>query len=240
MVKQALASRTDLASERENEAAKVIGNLGTKNGVLPFAVVVGSGSQAGLAGTGKTVNVEGQLVAPLPYFVGGLGTALGQVFRRDFPSEGVTGAYEMVFRNRQAQSDYSIDQLTLRQTQLANRKDFNQVQVDVQNYAIALRQARARYDAAVRNRTLQEQLYSSERKRFELGASIPYNVTQQQRDLIAAQNSEKGALVAYITARIALDRTTGAILSANHVSLGEAQQGKVMRESVISAPPEQK
>jgi outer membrane protein TolC len=237
MVKQALANRTDLASERENEAAKVVGNLGTKNGILPFAVVVGSESQAGLAGTGRTVNVAGQTVAPLPYFVGGLGTALGQVFRRDFPSESVTGAYEMVFRNRQALSDYAIDQLTLRQTQLSNRKDFNQVQVDVQNYAIALRQARARYDAAVRNRTLQEQLYSSERKRFELGASIPYNVTQQQRDLIAAQNSEKGALVAYITARIALDRTTGAILPANHVSLGEAQQGKVMRESVISAPP---
>jgi outer membrane protein TolC len=116
---------------------------------------------------------------------------------------------------------------------LSNHKDLNQVQVDVQNYVIALRQARARYEAAVRNRTLQEQLYASERKRFELGASIPYNVTQQQRDLIAAQNSETGALVAYITARIALDRTTGAILAANHVSLGEAQQGKVMRESAV-------
>jgi outer membrane protein TolC len=233
LVKQALANRTDLASEKENEAADVVNNLGTKNGILPFAVVVGSESQAGIAGTGRTVNVEGQTLAPNPYFVGGIGTALGQVLRRDFPSESFTAAYEMAFRNRQALSDYAIDQLTLRQTQLSNHKDLNQVQVDVQNYVIALRQARARYEAAVRNRTLQEQLYASERKRFELGASIPYNVTQQQRDLIAAQNSETGALVAYITARIALDRTTGAILAANHVSLGEAQQGKVMRESAV-------
>jgi outer membrane protein TolC len=168
--------------------------------------------------------------------VGGIGTALGQVFRRDFPSENITGAWESTFRNRQALSDYAIDQLTLRQTQLSNRKDFNQVQVDVQNYVIALRQARARYDAAVRNRTLQEQLYASERKRFELGASIPYNVTQQQRDLITAQNSEMTALVAYITARIALDRTTGAILPANHVTLAEASQGKVIRKSVVPEP----
>jgi outer membrane protein TolC len=237
LVKQALANRTDLASERENEAAAAVSNLGTKNGVLPFAVVLGNESQAGIAGTGRTVTIDGFTAPPNPYFVGGIGTALGQVFRRDFPSENITGAYEMTLRNRQALSDYAIDQLSFRQTQLSNRKDLNQVQVDVQNYAIALRQARARYEAAVRNRTLQEQLYSSERRRFELGASIPYNVTQQQRDLMTAQNSETAALAAYITARIALDRTTGAILSANHVALVEARGGKVMRESTITEPP---
>jgi outer membrane protein TolC len=227
LVKQALANRTDLASERESEAAAAVSNLGTRNGVLPFAVVGGSESQAGIAGTGRTVVFNGQPVTPNPYFVGGIGTALGQVFRRDFPSESIFGGYEMAFRNRAALADYAVDQLQFRQTQLTTRKDLNQVQVDVQNYLIALRQARARYDAAVRNRTLQEQLYTSERRRFELGASIPYNVTQQQRDLMTAQNSEMAALVAYVTARIGLDRTTGAILSANHVSLGEARQGKV-------------
>jgi len=234
LVKQALASRTDLASERSNEAAAAINNLGTKNGVLPFAVVGGTESQSGIAGTGRTVIFDGQTVVPNPYFVGGIGTALGQVLRRNFPSESGFVGYEMAFRNRQALSDYAIDQLTFRQTQLTTRKDLNQVQVDVQNYVIALRQARARYEAAVRNRTLQEQLYASERRRFELGASIPYNVTQQQRDLMTAQNSEMAALVAYVTARIALDRTTGAILPANHVSLGEARQGKVLRESTIA------
>jgi outer membrane protein TolC len=142
----------------------------------------------------------------------------------------------MTLRNRQAQADYSIDQLNFRQTQLTTRRDLNQVQVDVQNYVIALRQARARYDAAVRNRTLQEQLYASERRRFELGASIPYNVTQQQRDLTTAQNTETAALVAYISARIGLDRTTGDILTANRVSLTEAREGKVMRESAITEP----
>jgi outer membrane protein len=237
LVKRALANRTDLAVEKQNEAAAVISNLGTKNGILPFAVVGGSESQAGIAGAGKTVTIDGYTATPNPYLVGGIGTALGQVLRRDFPSESVYVAYESAFRNRQALGDYGIDQLSLRQTQLSLRKDLNQVQVDVQNYAIALRQARARYEAAVQNRNLQEQLYASERKRFELGASIPYNVTQQQRDLMAAQNSQTTALVAYITARIALDRTTGAILAANGVSLDEARQGMIVRESAISPPP---
>jgi outer membrane protein TolC len=186
------------------------------------------------------VYYDGQPIPPNPYLVGGIGTALGQVFRRDFPSENITAAWQSTFRNRQALADYAIDQLNFRQTQLSTRKDLNQVQVDVQNYVIALRQARARYEAAVRNRTLQEQLYTSERRRFELGASIPYNVTQQQRDLMTAQNSETAALVAYVTARIALDRTTGAILPANHVSLSEARQGQVMRQSAITEPSAQK
>jgi outer membrane protein TolC len=237
LVKQALSARTDLASERENLSSTEINNLGTKNGVLPFAVVGGTESQAGIAGTGHTVSIGPYTATPNPYFVGGIGTALGQVFRRDFPSESVYAGYFETLRNRQALSDYAIDQLTYRQSQLTTQKDLNQVQVDVQNYVIALRQARARYDAAARNRTLQEQLYASERKRFELGASIPYNVTQQQRDLLAAQNSEMTALVAYITARIGLERTTGSILADNHVSLAEAHQAKVARVSSIQEPP---
>ena len=108
-------------------------------------MVGGSESQAGIAGTGKTVSFDGHTVTPNPYFVGGIGTALGQVFRRDFPSESVYGGYFGTLRNRQAQADYAIDQLSFRQAQLTTRRDSNQVQVDVQNNVIALRQARARY-----------------------------------------------------------------------------------------------
>lgn len=234
LVKQALSSRTDLATEQSNEKAAEISTLGTRNGVLPNALVFGGTSQVGLAGTGQTVIINGTPEKPSPYFVGGLGTALGQMFRRDFPSENIGGAYFASLRNRQAQADFAIDQLQFRQTQLSTRKDLNQVQVDVQNYMIALQQARARYEAAVRNRTLQEQLLTSEQKRFALGASIPYNVIQQQRDLATAQSSATAALVAYVTARTALDRTTGAILTANHISLDEARTGRVARASKIT------
>ena len=99
-------------------------------------MVGGSESQAGIAGVGKTVTYDGFTAVPNPYFVGGIGTALGQVLRRDFPSESGYGGYEMSFGNRMALADYSIDQLNYRQMQLATRKDLNQVQVDVQNYCL--------------------------------------------------------------------------------------------------------
>ena len=239
LVRKAIANRTDLASEKEREATDALNNLGTKSAVLPSGVVFANLSQAGLAGT-VPPRIAGTLVAPPSSLVGGLGTALGQVFRRDYPSESVGAAYFTPLLNRQALADYAIDELTLRQTQLSDRKDFNQVQVDVANAVIVLRQARARYEATVRNRLLQEELYKAERRRFELGTSIPYNVNQQQRDLIAAQSSEIDARVAYTNARLVLDRTTGEILSANHVTLEEARQGKVTRQSSPGEPPNAK
>jgi outer membrane protein len=224
LVKQALANRSDLAAEKANITTAEISALGTKNGVQPTVIGFGGTSQAGLAGTPRTF--FGQTAAN-PYFVGGLGTATGQVFRRDFPTERVGVYTQAVIQNRLAQADYGIEQLSLRQQQLSTQKDLNQVQVDVTNAVIALEQSRARYEAAVRNRILEEKLLDAERKKFNLGASTPYAVVTQQRDLAAAQSTELGALVSFTNSRISLDQTTGATLEANHVSLAQAHSGKI-------------
>jgi len=227
LVKQALASRTDLLTDRENEKTAEVSNLGTRNGILPNLGVFANQSEAGLAGAGHTLTFNGQTFGPNPALVGGIGTALKQVFSATYPTESIAGYYFGPLRNRQAQADYAIDQLSFRQTQLTTAKDAHQVEVDVLNYVIALRQARARYEASVRSHTLQEQLLASEQKRFALGASIPYNVILQQRDLATAESTQVAALAAYVNARLALDRTTGTLLQAYHVSLAEARTGQV-------------
>jgi outer membrane protein len=233
MVRQALVNRSDLASEVAGEKANEVNSLGTRNGILPTLDGFVVESQAGLAGAPKTINVDGLTESGDKYFAGGIGNALGQVFRRNFPTESAGAFYQEPLRNRQAQADYAIDLLQLRQTQLSNRKDFNQVEVDVRNGVVALRQARARYDAAVKNRELQQELFDAEEKRFRLGASTPYNVALQQRDLISAQSSAVAALVAYSNARVSLDQTLGITLEANHVSMDEVKSGKIARSSSL-------
>jgi outer membrane protein TolC len=235
LVQQALANRSDLAAGQANEKASEISALGTRNGVLPNLQVFGGESHAGLAGAPRTVVTRGQAQTADPYFVGGIGTALGDVFRRNFPTERIGAFYQEPIGNRQAQADQAIDQLQLRQTQLNTRKDRNQVEVDVRNYVVALQQARARYESAVQNRKLQQELLDAEQKRFRLGASTPYNVTLQQRDLITAQSAEVAALVSYNGSRIALDQTLGATLEVNHVSIAEARSGRVERKSMLPA-----
>ncbi|HTC33245.1 MAG TPA: TolC family protein [Bryobacteraceae bacterium] len=235
MVKQALANRADLASELAGEKANEVSALGTKNGILPTLQGIGVESQAGLAGAPKTVTFDGFVEQSDPRFRGGLGNALSQVFQRDFATEIAAVFYQEPIRNRQAQADYAIDLLTLRQTQLGNRKDLNQVEVDLRNSVVTLQQARARFDAALQNRVLQQQLFEAEQKRFQLGASTPYNVAVQQRDLISAQSSAVAALVAYSTARVTLDQTLGATLDRNHISIGEVKTGRISRPSSLPA-----
>ena len=223
IVAKALANRSDLKSDELSLKNDEISNLGTRNGLLPSAQAFATITQSGLAGAGHTY--KGQ--SPDSYFVGGAGTALSQVFGRNFPTENIGIFASSAIGNRQAQADFGIDQLQFRQTQLTNGAARNQVEVDVTNSVVALRQARARYDAAHANLKLQQELFEGEQKKFTLGESTSYNVIQQQRDLAAAKASELAAMVTYQSARINLDSITGTIIESSGITLAEAKSGKV-------------
>lgn len=225
LVSRARTNRADLLNDIQREETGVISALGTRNGLLPTLQVFAATSNAGLAGSPRIVVGPLGVQQPDPYFAGGIGTGLGQVFRRNFPTERVGAFVQLPLRNRQAQADFAIDQVQLLQTQLSTRRSMNQVEVDIMNYLVALQQARARYEGAVRNRKLQEELYKGEEKKYAAGASTPYNIIQQQRDLAAGQATELSALVAYRSARIALDQATGSTLEANRVTIDEARTG---------------
>ena len=217
LVKRALANRSDLEAEKAGIRTSEVSALGTRNGILPSLQVFASESQAGLAGTSLPVVQRGGSMGANPYFIGGMNTALGQVLRRNFPTERAGVFFSANINNRQAQADFGIDQLSLRQQQLSTQKDLNQLQVDVLSAVVALQQSRVRYDAAVRNRILEEQLFEAEQKKYALGASTPYNVVQNQRDLEIARSTEISALVSYSDARITLDQTLVSTLETNHV-----------------------
>ncbi len=255
----AMTNRADLEVNRLNQINAKTNLLGTANGVLPQLIAFGSAKSQGLSGTPHTV-FAGQVPpglpftipngyeacpasygprticeVPNPYFVGGIGTALGQLARRDFPSESGGAYFGPTLRNRQATADQAIDQLGYRQTELENERTINQVGVDVSNGLIGLQQARIRYQAAVKNRVLEEQLLDAEQKKFKLGASTTYNVVTQERDLAVAQATEVSALAGYSQARIQLDQTLGTTLQNNHVLIDEATSGHVGRPSQLPA-----
>ena len=255
----AMTNRADLEVNRLNFINSKTSTLGTNNGVLPQLIVFANAKQQGLSGTPQRV-LAGVIPPgspfivppgfqacpasfgprticelPDPYFQGGISNALGQMIRRDFPSESGGVFFGPTLRNRQARADQSIDQLSLRQTELENERSTNQVAVDVSNGLIGLQQARIRYQAAVKNRVLEEQLLDAEQKKFKLGASTTYNVVTQQRDLATAQATEISALASYSQARILLDQTLGTTLKNNNVSIDEAQNGRVARSSTLPA-----
>jgi outer membrane protein len=233
LVARALASRTDIALENVNLTNARVSALATQNGVLPTLEGLATLRQAGLAGPVNPIGIE----PPDPYFVGGIGNALGQVFHRNFPTQNGGAFFSATLRNQTAQADYAIDQLQLRQSELQNQKDRNGIVVDVSNQVTGLQQARVRYEAAVKNRVLEQQLLEAEQKKFSLGASTTFLVVTQQRDLATAQSNEVAALVAYSNARVSLDQTVGTVLDENHISIQEAMSGRLARKSAIPASP---
>lgn len=230
LVASALLKRPDMVMTKISDETSEISALGTANGLLPNVGVIAATSAQGLAGT-PTPQPPGQ--GALPYFSGGFGNGVAQVFRRNFPSERAATYFVGTFRNQQAQGDYGIDQLQLKQGDLIERRNQNQLVVDVSNYVIALRQARARYSAAVDTRVLQEQLLEKEQRKFSLGGSTRADVLAVQRSLATARVDEVVALTAYSHARVSLDQVLGETLEKNNVSLREALEGRVARPSKL-------
>jgi outer membrane protein len=260
LVATALISRPDLETDKLNLTNSLTSALNTTNAVLPTLVAIGSAQNSGLSGVARVVPASGATglgnstsslpsgfvtcpagigpkggicQIPDPTLVGGIGDALGQIADRHFPSESAGAFFGATLRNRSALADAAIDQLSIRQQQLENLRTTNQVIVDVSNQTIGLQQARIRYQAALKNRVLEEQLLTAEQKKFSLGASTTYNVVQQERDLATAQSTEVAALVAYSQARVTLEQIVGTTLKSNNVSIDEATTGKVSRASAL-------
>ncbi|HEX3880285.1 MAG TPA: TolC family protein, partial [Bryobacteraceae bacterium] len=166
MVTDALAKRPDVAASRISDQNAHIDAIGTENGLLPTAIAFGGTYNRGAGGT----PVQG--AEANDYFKGGYGNALGQIFRRDFPNEYV-GFYlgGLQIHNRASQADYGIEQMQLQASQLSNQRDRNNISVAISNQAIALRQARARYNTAVNTRKLQEQILEDDQKKFAFGTA---------------------------------------------------------------------
>jgi outer membrane protein TolC len=213
LITEAMEKRPDIAATRLNTKSAEISTLGTSNGLLPTLTGFASITDSGLAGTGN-----------VPYFQGGLGNALGQVFRHNFPTNrvGVSLNQVPVFVDHIDQGDFAIDQLQFRQTQLTQQREINQLAVDVSNQVVALRQARARHVAAQNAREVQEQLMSGEEKKFQLSSSTIGAVVAARQSLATARATERTALAAYEHAKIALDQVLGRTLETNGVSIAEA------------------
>jgi outer membrane protein len=227
LVKQAMAKRPDVALSKVSNEVAAINAVGTENGLLPTLQGYVRLRDRGAAGTPVPAN------DPNPYFVGGYGTALGQILRRNFPNETVGGYIAVPIGNRQAQGDYGVEQLQLRQSDVRDRKDVNQIVVDVSLQMIAVRQSRARYATAVSTRQLNEQLLVNEQNRFAFGVSTLDGIILAQRALIVSLGAETNARSAYAHARVAFDQVVGATLEVNHVSLDEGLTGVVAGESKL-------
>jgi outer membrane protein len=244
----AISARPELSQFRILIQNQEIGIKGVKNELLPTLDVIATLANNGLAGTPvplpatcETNPTGATCIPPNAFYNGGYGNVLNQIFARNFPNYSAGFSLNIPLRNRAAQADVIGSELTLRQQQLGIQRMENQVRVEVQNAMIGLQQARAQYQSAVKQLTLQQQTVDAEEKKLALGASTTYNVILTQRDLVTAQSNQVAAESAYAKARVEMDRATGQTLNNTDISIDEAFRGVVSRppSAIPEVPPAQ-
>ncbi len=241
LMSTALDNRPEIAQVKIQVENTKIGLKGTKSALLPSLDVVAQFQNNGQAGDLNKLPIppfpglSPDAVSPRdpnsvdPFFLGGYGTALKQILRRNFPDYAIGFQFNIPLKNRAAQADMIRDQLSLRQLELQQQRLVNQIRVDVSNALTAVQQARATHQAAMKARILQQQTLDAEEKKYALGASTIFFVIQAQRDLAQARSAEVASLSSYTKARVEMDRATGKLLEAYNISIEEAKRGAVSR-----------
>jgi len=240
LMEMAMKTRPDVIQTDLQIQNTKLGLQGSRNNLLPQLDLVADFRNNALVGQINALPVPaipGTGIGPTPrnpaavdpFFIGGYGKALSQLFARNFPDYAIGFQLSIPLRNRSAQADMVLDQLSLRQQELRRQALLNQVRVDVRNALIALQQARAAYEAAVKARVLQEQTLEAEQKKYALGASTIFFVIQAQRDLAQARSTEVAAASQYMKAKVQLDAATGRTIESHNISIEEALEGRVSR-----------
>jgi len=246
LVAESLSLRPEIEQSKISLENSRLTMKGVRNSMLPTLSVYSELQNNALAGqlNSQTIpGAEGQALLAQrqanynPFFIGGYGNFLGQLFRRNFPDYAIGFSLNVPLRNTSTQADYANAQLTYRQSQINDRQTNNSIRLNVINARTALLQARAAYDTSVKARMLKEQTLNGERRKFQLGTSSVLNVLIVQRDAIAAQESEVNALNSYMRSRNALASVVGRILKDHNVSMDEAYTGIVKREADLPIGP---
>ena len=240
LVSEAMANRPEIEQSLIALENSRLSMKGTKNALLPTLSVFASMTNNGLAGQVSSIVPDSsaasqallaqRIAASNPFFVGGYGRFLSQIFSRNFPDYALGFSFSVPLTNRSAQADFIKDQLNYRQQQINDRQTQNNIRLNVINARTALSQARAAYDTSVKARMLSEQTLAGERRKFQLGTSSFLNVIIVQRDTVARQAAEVQALSSYIGARNSLEVVTGRVLKDHNISIEEAFSGVARRE----------
>jgi outer membrane protein TolC len=219
---EALAQRPDLGQANLQIENSQIGLKGARSATRPEVDLVGTVQNNGLAGPLNTLAPA----AETP-FVGGYGTALDQLFTFKYPTYSIGVQLTVPLRNRIAEADLARDELQLKQSEVRLRQLQNEARLEVEDAVIAMRRARASYDAAVQARRYQQESLEAEQMRYEVGASTAFFVIQYESLLAQAKSTEVAAKSAYVKARAALERATGNILEQHQISLDQGIKGKM-------------
>jgi outer membrane protein len=160
----------------------------------------------------------------------GLGDAVGQIFSNDFPtwSVGLTVSYPLG-RSYEAAS-LAQAQVESRQTEQRIASLRIQAAETVRRAGRQIQSTAERVDAARAAATLAEERLQSEQRRYEVGLSTTFLVTQAQRDLLEAEVNLLQTTLDYESAQVSFEAVQQA------PPLGAGDTIRVVGASIVQLP----
>jgi HAE1 family hydrophobic/amphiphilic exporter-1 len=134
----------------------------------------------------------------------------------------VQGVFSIPFPNTTARKRVVRSRLDLQRSKTRRARLEQTIILEVRRAARTLEASAQGIEAAERRRLAAEEQLRAERIRLEHGESTPFEVLQRESDLVEAESQKIGALQAYRSAEIGLERAQGTILDFHDVVLEEA------------------
>jgi outer membrane protein TolC len=207
LVKLALQYRPELAETRINLSISEMSLKATENELKPSLNLTGSYNANSLQ----------------PNY----GATFGNVFGNTFPSYAVGLNLQLPLRNRSAQADVARAELSLQQSYLQQQQQINNIVISVEQAQFALQSSRAQVLALQDAATLNRETLDADQKKLDLGATTVTQVLTDQANLTTAESNLINAESAYEQNKINVERLTGRTLTANRISILDAENGKV-------------
>jgi outer membrane protein len=173
---------------------------------------------AGLTPLATPPPTTGTTTVP-PFFVGGYGTSLSNLFARRFPTALVQLQMELPLRNRTARANLARSEIVALQIERRRQALEQAIESEVRDSLQAVRSSEQRLEAASSARRYALEQYESERRRFESGISTVFLVLERQTTYVTAQASELRARADLNQAIALLERAVGGTLVWHGVKL---------------------
>lgn len=229
-INEAIKNRPELLQDQLNLRNQDYTIQADRNGLLPTLDAFATYQSNGLSGV------------PFGAFVaqpGGFGDSIGQVFSGKYPSYSVGLSLRIPIRNRNEQANAAQAVVELHRMQASMQRDKNTVEQDVRNAEIAVTQAKAQINAALKASDYAKQALDAEIKKLHLGVSTTLNVILLQRDLIQAEGNLARARQVYAQALVQFQQATGTTLDAHNIVVTNPETGEYGRQTNIPGAPSQ-
>ena len=194
-IKTALESRTDIVTQRRNLQINDLSMKLAKNQTLPDVSLSANVRANGSGGTRFFFNQQAEEVAPRierPFT-----DAIRDSFGFAYPNWGVSVSYSYPLGKEAAEANLARAEIQRRQLDAQLKQTELGI---VQQVRAAARNVQSNFQRVQSTRVareLAEQRLNAQQKRFDVGLSTLFELTQAQRDVVLQRNNELNAIIAY-------------------------------------------